>query len=81
MTKLVKIEWTDAWSVDSWKTIAELANEESWHCTTIGLLVHETAEFYYVTHTISGDEICCTIVIPKGMVTSLTDIPLPQGTL
>lgn len=75
--KIVKVDWTDAWSEDGWKAIKSLPeNKAGAKVKTIGWLVNEDDEFYYIANSVSAQEVACTIIIPKPMVTNYEEISL-----
>jgi hypothetical protein len=73
--KVVKAEWTDAWSEDGWKDIKKLPeNSKDAKVSTIGWLVNEDEEFYYIANSVSAQQVACTMVIPKSMTHSIVEI-------
>ena len=85
MFKVVKIIWTDAMSINEWKTVAELKKDEaadSAPCISIGFLIKTTKQFYYVANTVSSGETEEEIVsngimmIPRKWVKQLQEIDL-----
>lgn len=75
--KVVKVEWTDAWSEDGWKDIKKLPeNRLDARVSTIGYLVNEDDEFYYIANCVSAQQAACTIVVPKSMVQQFEEVVL-----
>lgn len=74
---IVYVEWTDAWSEDGWKEVAEVhANKATAKCETIGYLVREEEEFIYIASTISQTQVACCMVVPKNMIKVLTHLSI-----
>lgn len=74
--RLVKINWDDAFSLpDDWLDLP-LEPLEPRPMVSVGFIVQETDWGYAIAHTYDEDgESCCgVIVIPKGMVTEVTDL-------
>ena len=68
MNKIVKIEWYDAYSLDSWqnKDIAVAVNKEPMLCHSIGYLLSEDDKSVSICHTFNNDnQVCGVIQIPK----------------
>lgn len=73
--KVVKVEWTDAWSEDGWTDIKRLPeNRNTAKVSSIGYLVNEDDEFYYIANSVSLQQAACSIVIPKSMVTLFEEV-------
>lgn len=79
--KIVMVEWTDAWSEDGWTPIAKLpAKKDDAKVISVGLLVMEDNDFYYLAGCVAGNDAACTIVIPKGMVSEFAEIVVKETT-
>jgi hypothetical protein len=71
----VYIKWIDAHTYDGWSSIDEAigALSEPYVCETVGWLIKETEEAYFVCHTKNEIAVCGCINIPKGMVREFCD--------
>jgi hypothetical protein len=77
--KVVKIEWTDAFSEDGWKDIKRLPeNKADAKVNTLGWLVNEDDDFYYIANSVSAQQAACCMVVPKSMVSSFEEITLAK---
>lgn len=74
--KIVKIIWVDAESHNEWVEVKDLVDPST--CTTVGFLIKETEEFYYIAATVSieGEAIHTNnrILIPKVWIKEFTEI-------
>lgn len=74
--KIVKVTWIDAESHNEWVEVKDLVDPSI--CTTVGFLVKETEEFYYIAATVSleGEAIHTNnrILIPKVWIKEFTEI-------
>ena len=74
--RLVKINWDDAFSLpDEWMDLP-LEPLDTRPMVSVGFIVQETDWCYAIAHTYDehGESCCGVIVIPKGMVTKVTDL-------
>lgn len=75
--KLVKLDWQDASTHDSWQTLEEAAEDRDGHFIvhTIGWLIGETNGCYILGTSLSANGLsAATWRIPKGMVVKRTNI-------
>ena len=63
--RVLYIEWIDAVAESGWDKPEKL---NLLTCKSIGFLVKETKEAYYLAAVVSGDECNATIAIPKSWV-------------
>jgi hypothetical protein len=69
---LVFIQWHDATTHNEWVDIADLKKEIGvLPTTTVGFLVKEDDEAYYIASTVHDDMTNAQITLPKGMVKSI----------
>ncbi len=75
MSRLVHVEWEDAFSVDAWTAIAELDCKPK-ACSTVGYLVRESADTVAIAGTTSSADAdgCCFMVIPRKMIVRISEI-------
>lgn len=79
--KVVKVVWTDAASIDEWKSVDDLP-KVAVPCITVGFLVKTTRQYYYIANTFTTyetvDELMTTgvIMIPRKWVTSFKEIQI-----
>jgi hypothetical protein len=81
--EIVRVDWHDARSVDGWCTFGEF-NEELTLIHTVGYLIKENEESVYISACVSlsnsGDQYCCTIVIPKRMIVYRQTLDITENT-
>ena len=76
---VVLVEWLDAEHEFGWQEGNELDEEEPvLNCFTVGWLMKETKTHVKVCQTLSSDNHAQTLVIPRGMIASLTVLQQPQ---
>lgn len=82
--KVVKLVWEDAVAYGEWKSHTDLPDKMN-TCSTIGYLVKETKDFYYVSSTVSLDDeipdtvhINATMCIPKRWVKKAIQVNLEE---
>ena len=70
--KIIRIYWNDAISDSCWTCEDDIIDKKTPHCTSIGYLIQETAEFYIITGTITDShDIMGYTIIPKGLTTKV----------
>lgn len=75
----VLIEWLDAEHEFGWQEGNELDDDEPiLNCFTIGWLMKETKTHVKVCQTLTMDNHAQTLVIPRGMIVSITILQQPQ---
>ena len=75
----VLIEWLDAEHEFGWQDGNELDEDEPvLNCLTIGWLMKETKTHVKVCQTLTMDNHAQTLVIPRGMIVSITILQQPQ---
>ena len=68
MYDIVRIEWVDSRLCSHWQHIEDI-DEDVVKCTTIGFLIKETDNAFYVTHTVAKDEQAAgCIIIPRECI-------------
>lgn len=82
--KVVKLVWEDAVAYGEWKSHDDLPDKLN-TCSTIGYLVKETKDFYFVSSTVSLDDelpdtihINATMGIPKKWVKKAIQVNLEE---
>jgi len=76
---VVLIEWLDAEHEFGWQDGNELDEDEPvLNCFTVGWLLKETKTHVKVCQTFSEDNHAQTLVIPRGMIVSITVFQQPQ---
>lgn len=72
--KLVKVEWEDAFSLDTWLTMAELEEEMvPLECVTYGIVAGVTDHCMAISATLNAAaDIASTMVLPKTMIKTIT---------
>lgn len=75
----VLIEWLDAEHEFGWQEGNELDDDEPvLNCFTIGWLMKETKTHVKVCQTLTMDNHAQTLIIPRGMIVSITILQQPQ---
>lgn len=74
--RVVKVVWVDPHSVDEWCDVEDLAKEELCKVIAIGIYVKETEDKIVLTlnYSPSGNDSCCSIIIPKRCIVSMTEV-------
>lgn len=73
------IEWLDAEHEFGWQEGNDLDDEEpTLNCYTVGWVLKQTKTHVKVCQTFSNDNHAQTLVIPKGMIVSITTLQQPQ---
>lgn len=82
--KVVKLVWEDAVAMGEWQSHSDLPESLN-TCSTIGYLVKENKQFYYVSSTVSLDNtepdtvhINATMCIPKKWVKKAIQVNLEE---
>jgi hypothetical protein len=69
---LVHIEWADATTHNAWIDLSDIQKEVgTYSTTTVGFLMKEDEESYYLASTYHENLCNAQITIPKGMVRSI----------
>ena len=70
---LVWIEWADATTHNAWIDLADIQKEVgTYSTTTVGFLMKEDEESYYLASTYHESLCNAQITIPRGMIRSIT---------
>ena len=74
--KRVYIKWTDAHTYDGWSSLEDAlkALSEPYICETLGWLIGENEDAYFVSHTFNQIAVMGCVNIPKGMVIEFTEL-------
>lgn len=73
------VEWLDAEHEFGWQDGNELDEEEPvLNCFTVGWLMKETKTHVKVCQTLAPENHAQTLVIPRGMIVSITVLQQPQ---
>ena len=82
--KVVKLVWEDAVAMGEWQSHSDLPEKLN-TCSTIGYLVKENKQYYYVSSTVSLDDsepdtvhINATMAIPKKWIKSAIQVNLEE---
>ncbi len=76
---IVLVEWLDAEHEFGWQDGNDLSEEEPvLNCFTVGWLMKKTKTHVKVCQTVSPENHAQTLVIPKGMIVSITVLQQPQ---
>ena len=67
MLEKVKIEWTDSKEGEGWESLDEIQDKPAL-CRTCGWVVNESEESVTIAHTISKNQCCGRITIPKASI-------------
>ena len=72
---LVRLDWLDASSHDSWQVIEDAKPDQDFTVHTIGWLLNETKKYYVLGTGLSSNGLtAATWRIPKGMVVKRINI-------
>jgi hypothetical protein len=68
--KIVRVEWVDAFSVDEWAEIKEVAGNDEIEMVTVGILLVSKKEHVIVanTHDAVNEKCAGSITIPRGCI-------------
>lgn len=78
--RVVKVVWIDPHSVDDWTDVDDLEKEKICKVIAVGFLLKETADKIVLTlnYSASGNDSCCTMIIPKACVLSINEVCLVE---
>jgi hypothetical protein len=71
-TKLVKVEWKDAFESNGWSyDLDEMVPAD---CSTIGYLIQDLETHITVASSTADHGVCNCMTIPKGCIVKITDL-------
>lgn len=77
-SKLEFLRWYDAHSSDMWREVSEFTRDE-FECYSVGFVVFENDFYVEVASTVSYNEVCSSMCIPKVSIIERIVMGIPQN--